>query len=271
MDQTEKIEITDDERTSSVRDHFGRLYNIMRVLRAKCPWDKEQTHDSLRQYLLEETYEVLESIDHQRYEDLKKEMGDLLLQILFHSVISQEDGRFDLADVIRAINDKLIRRHPHVFGTTEVSGAGEVLENWEQIKMNEPGRKSALDGVPKYLPALVRARRVQEKASRVGFDWGHIEDVWKKVHEEIDELKEAHLKNDPRKAEEELGDLLFSIVNISRFLPANPEDALRGTIEKFIRRFQYVEKSFRDHNRNMKDASLEEMDVFWNEAKQKSL
>lgn len=271
MEQTEKIGIADDGRTASVRDHFGRLYNIMRELRAKCPWDKEQTHDSLRQYLLEETYEVLESLDHQRYDELKKEMGDLLLQILFHSVIAQENDRFDLADVIRAINDKLIRRHPHVFGSVEVNGAGEVLENWEQIKMNEPGRNSVLDGVPKYLPALVRAHRVQEKASRVGFDWGNIEDVWKKVHEEIDELKDAHRKNDVRKTEEELGDLLFSIVNISRFLPANPEDALRGTIEKFIRRFRYVEKRFSEQNRNMKSATLEEMDVYWNEAKQMAL
>ncbi len=268
---TESIVIPDDPATETVRLHFGRLYNIMRELRVKCPWDKEQTHDSLRPYLLEETYEVLETLDQRRYDELKNEMGDLLLQILFHSIIEQEQQRFDLGDVIRAINDKLIRRHPHVFGTVEVSGSDQVLENWEQIKLNEPDRNSVLDGVPKHLPALVRAARVQEKASRVGFDWGHIDEVWKKVHEEIDELKSAQQDNDPKKTEEELGDLLFSIVNVSRFLPANPEDALRGTIEKFIRRFQYVEKRFNDQNLNMKDASLDEMDVYWNEAKRMSL
>jgi MazG family protein len=268
---TEHVVIVDDPATETVRLHFGRLYNIMRELRAKCPWDKEQTHDSLRPYLLEETYEVLETLDQRHYDELKKEMGDLLLQILFHSIIEQEQKRFDLSDVVRSLNDKLIRRHPHVFGTVEVSGSDQVLENWEQIKLNEPDRNSVLDGVPKNLPALVRAARVQEKASRVGFDWGHIDDVWKKVHEEIDELKEAHQNNDPKKTEEELGDLLFSIVNIARFLPANPEDALRGTIEKFIRRFQHVERRFNEQNLNMKDATLDEMDVYWNEAKRMSL
>ncbi len=267
--ETEHVTVPSDEHQREAEYHFGRLYNIMRELRAKCPWDKEQTHDSLRQFLLEETYEVLQSLDAKNYEELGKEMGDLMLQIMFHSLIASERGDFTVTDVLRKINDKLIRRHPHVFGEVKVSGAGQVLENWEQIKLKEPDRNSVLDGVPKLLPALVRAYRIQEKASRVGFDWGHIDDVWKKVHEEIDELKAAQQQNRPEKMEEELGDLLFSIVNLSRFLPVNPEDALRGTIEKFIRRFQHVEKRFREQQRNMKDATLAEMDVYWDEAKAK--
>lgn len=259
--------LSEDARTEEVKNQFGRLYTIMRELRAKCPWDKEQTHDSLRQYLLEETYEVLESLDQGKFDELRKELGDLMLQILFHSVIEEEQGRFHLANVICDLNEKLIRRHPHVFGTVEVNGANQVLENWEQIKLKETDRTSVLDGVPNYLPALVRAYRIQEKASRVGFDWGDIREVWKKVHEEIDELKTAHEQGHAKKTEEELGDLLFAIVNISRFLPVNPEDALRGTIDKFIRRFRYVEQKFAEQHRNLKEATLEEMDVFWDEAK----
>lgn len=265
--ETEKVNIGNDDKTAGVQEHFGRLYNIMRELRSRCPWDREQTHESLRQYLLEETYEVLESLDEKKYDELKKEMGDLMLQILFHSRIASENGRFDLTDVLRLINDKLIRRHPHVFGEVEAGDAEQVLKNWEQIKLKEVDRNSVLDGVPKALPALVRAYRVQEKASRVGFDWGHIDDVWKKVHEEIDELKQAALSGDAARQEDELGDVLFSMVNLSRFMPANPEDALRGTIEKFTRRFRYVEKKYAEMNRPMKDATLEEMDTYWDEAK----
>jgi XTP/dITP diphosphohydrolase len=172
-----------------------------------------------------------------------------------------------MEDVIRSLNDKLIRRHPHVFGEVEANNAEQVLKNWEQIKLTEANRNSVLDGVPRTMPALARAFRVQEKASRVGFDWGDIKDVWPKVYEELKELEEALQKKDLKKTEEELGDVLFSIVNISRFLDVNPEDALRGTVEKFIRRFRYVEQKFAESSRNMKDATLEEMDVFWNEAK----
>ncbi len=269
--ETEKVQIGDDEKSSSVRAQFGRLYNIMRELRTKCPWDREQTHDSLRQYLLEEVYEVLETLDEKHYEELRKEMGDLMLQILFHSRIASENDIFDIEDVIRSLNDKLIRRHPHVFGEVEARDAEQVLKNWEQIKLTEANRNSVLDGVPRTMPALARAYRVQEKASRVGFDWGHIKDVWPKVYEELKELEEALEKKDLKKTEDELGDVLFSIVNISRFLEVNPEDALRGTIEKFIRRFRYVEQKFSEANRSMKDATLEEMDVFWNEAKKMEL
>lgn len=269
--ETEKIQISDDEKSSEVRDQFGRLYNIMRELRVKCPWDKEQTHESLRQYLLEEVYEVLETLDEKHYEELRKEMGDLMLQILFHSRITSENNIFGIEDVIRSLNDKLIRRHPHVFGEVVANNAEQVLKNWEQIKLTETNRTSVLDGVPRTMPALARAYRVQEKASRVGFDWGHIKDVWPKVYEELKELEEALQKKDLKKTEDELGDVLFSIVNISRFLEVNPEDALRGTIEKFMRRFRFVEQKFTELNRPMKEASLEEMDVFWDEAKKMEL
>lgn len=269
--ETEKVNIDDDHKSAAVREQFGRLYNIMRELRTRCPWDKEQTHDSLRQYLLEEVYEVLETLDEKHYEELRKEMGDLMLQIMFHSRIASENKFFDVDDVIRSLNDKLIRRHPHVFGEVEANNAEQVLKNWEQIKLTEANRNSVLDGVPRTMPSLARAFRVQEKASRVGFDWGHIKDVWPKVYEELKELEEALDKRDLKKTEEELGDVLFSIVNISRFLEVNPEDALRGTIEKFMRRFRYVERKFAESSRNMKDATLEEMDVFWNEAKKMEL
>jgi len=265
--ETEKIVLDDDASTEAVRTQFGRLYNIMRELRAKCPWDKEQTHASLRQYLLEEAYETLEALDENNYTELRKEMGDLMLQILFHSRIASENNHFDLVDVLRTINDKLIRRHPHVFGDIEAKTADKVLENWEQIKLKEAGRTSVLDGVPKVLPALVRAYRVQEKASRVGFDWGHVDEVWKKVHEEVKELEEAARSGQLQKMEDELGDVLFSVVNLARFMPINPEDALRGTIEKFTRRFQYVERKYVENQKDMKTATLEEMDQYWDEAK----
>lgn len=265
--ETEAVKLDDDDLTPAIREHFGRLYNIMRELRSKCPWDREQTHNSLRQYLLEEVYEVLETLDAKHYEELRKELGDLMLQILFHSRIASEENLFNLSDVIRSLNDKLIRRHPHVFGDVEAHTAEKVLQNWEQIKLKEADRKSVLDGVPKIMPALVRAYRIQEKASRVGFDWGDIKDVWPKVFEELKELQEAAKIMKQEEVEDELGDVLFSIVNISRFLSVNPEDALRGTIEKFNRRFRYVEQKFSEQNRDMKKATLEEMDVFWNEAK----
>ncbi len=268
---TDDIAVGDDERSEEVRIQFGRLYNIMRELRAKCPWDRAQTHDSLRPYLLEEAYEMLESLDDRHYDELKKEMGDLLLQILFHSRLTSESKLFDLVDVLHAINDKLIRRHPHVFGNVEADTADQVLQNWEQIKLSEAGRESVLDGVPRNLPALVRAARVQEKASRVGFDWGDVKHVWPKVFEELKELQDATATLPADKIEEELGDVLFSIVNVSRFLDVNPEDALRRTISKFSRRFRYVEKKFSESGREMKRATLDEMDVYWNEAKQNGM
>jgi XTP/dITP diphosphohydrolase len=245
---------------------FDKLLEIMKKLRAECPWDKKQTHETLRQYLLEETYEVLETIDEKKYGELKSELGDLLLQIIFHSEIASEEGLFNINDVIHNINEKLIRRHPHVFGNVKVNGAEDVKKNWEVIKKSE-GKNSVLDGVPKELPALLRANRIQEKASHVGFDWKNSEDVWKKIEEELKEFKESLRLEDKTKVEEEFGDLLFSLVNYSRFIGINSEDALRKTIEKFVKRFQYVESEFDKKNKKLEDSTLEEMDKIWEKSK----
>ena len=218
------------------------------------------------QYLIEETYEVVESIEQKDDENLKEELGDLLIQIIFHSLLAQERNKFCMEDVMNSISEKLIRRHPHVFSETVVSGEEEVLHNWEKIKISE-GRKSVLQGVPKSLPALLKASRIQAKASRVGFDWKIYEDVMKKVEEELEELKEASKSNDNDKIEEELGDLLFSIVNISRFLKVNPEDALRRTINKFTKRFTLIEQEITRQGKKLQDATLEEMDKIWEKSK----
>lgn len=247
---------------------FDRLVEIMQKLRSKdgCPWDQKQTHHSLRQYLLEESYEVLEALDDEDFEELKKELGDLLLQIVFHAQIANERGDFNIWDVVRGINEKLIRRHPHVFGDTSVNSAEEVVVNWEKIKMAE-GKKSVIDGVPKELSGLLRAHRIQKKAAQVGFDWDDVREVWKKVKEEEDELREALAANDADKIENEFGDLLFSLVNLSRFIKVNPEDALRKTINKFIRRFQIIEKKLADVGKAPQDCTLEEMDLIWEASK----
>ena len=248
---------------------FEELVAIMARLRAEdgCPWDREQTHKSLRQHLLEEAYEVIEAIDLDDYEHLKSELGDLLLQVVFHAQMASEENRFAIGDVIESINEKLIRRHPHVFGDEKIETAAEQVVAWEKSKLTKEGKKSAIDGVPKQLPALLRAYRMQGKAAAVGFDWPTIDPVWKKFDEEVDELKEAITRGDKSHIEEELGDLLFTIVNISRFLKANPEDALRGTIEKFERRFKQVEAAISAQGRSIADASLEEMDEIWDAVK----
>jgi MazG family protein len=218
-----------------------RLVDVMKRLRSPggCPWDREQTHESLKPYLLEEAYEVLSAIDMHDDEELKEELGDLLLQIVFHAQLADEENRFSIDDVAESIVKKLIRRHPHVFSEVKVNGSEEVLQNWEKIKKDE-GKKSALDGVPPTLPALLKARRVQEKAKRVGFDWDNAEGAFEKVVEEVNELKKAIVEGKKGSVEEELGDLLFSIVNVSRFLDVDAEDALRKTIHKFMVRFQYI-------------------------------
>lgn len=256
---------------------FDEFVTIMKRLRNECPWDREQTHDSIRHLLLEETYETLEAIDDKNYEELKKELGDLLLHVAFNSVIAEGNGHFDLRDVIEAVNHKLITRHPHVFGETKVDGTGEVLRNWEHIKLQEKGRKSVLDGVPKNLPSLTRAYRIQEKSSKVGFDWDKSEDSFKKIEEEIQEFKkEAESLSDEkgklndsdrRELEKELGDILFAIVNYARFFEINPENALRLTIEKYIKRFNYIEQEIEKKGRKVTESNLEEMDAIWNEAK----
>lgn len=245
---------------------FDELLSIMRRLRKDCPWDREQTNDSIKGHTIEEAYEVVEAIDHGNDEDLRHELGDLLLHVVFHSQIAEDEGRFNINDVLEAIIEKLIRRHPHIFGDATVSDSAEVLKNWEQIKMEE-GRESVIDGVPRSLPALLKAHRMQDKASKIGFDWEHREDVWKKVQEELEELRDAVERQDGNDIEEEVGDLLFSLVNFSRFIKVNPEDALRRTIDKFDRRFRHVERSVRESGREPKDTTLEEMDVYWDEAK----
>jgi MazG family protein len=258
-------------------NEFDEFVTIVKRLRNECPWDREQTHESIRHLLLEETYEVLESIDDKNFEELKKELGDLLLHVVFNSVIAEGNGEFDLKEILMAINQKLISRHPHVFGNVQVSGTMEVLKNWEHIKLSEGNRESLLDGVPKELPALTRAYRLQEKSSKVGFDWDTSEDAFKKLEEELQEFKSAAEKKKNPKGEirkeglealeDELGDILFSIVNYARFLNINPENALRKTITKYIKRFKYIEKELKKRGKKITESNLEEMDVIWNESK----
>ena len=252
---------------------FESLVAIMKRLRGPggCPWDAEQTHESLTRYLLEETYEVIEAIETKSPELLKEELGDLLLQPVFHAAIAEETGTFTMADVIQTLCDKLIRRHPHVFGDLEIADSSAQVENWERIKKIEMGhkRKSALSGVPPQLPALLKAQKITEKAARVGFDWEHVDQVVAKVMEELHEFEEAMLGGSNERMEAELGDLLFAIVNLGRFLSINPEEALRKTIHRFERRFQHVEDALHSQGKQMNNSTLEEMDILWEEAKQR--
>ncbi len=245
---------------------FNDLVEVMWKLRRECPWDKEQTHDSIKAATLEEAYEVVEAIDDADMVELKSELGDLLLHIVFHSVIAEENRHFTLDEVIATIKEKLIRRHPHVFGDVKVNGNKDITRNWETIKLQE-GRDSVLQGVPKNLPELHKAFRMQEKVSKVGFDWEKREDVWDKVQEEISELQKAEDEGNQKELEEEMGDLIFSIVNYSRFIGINPENALRRTNEKFVKRFRYVEEKIGELNKSIADSNLEEMDKFWEESK----
>jgi MazG family protein len=249
-----------------VETKFKELYEIVKRLRLECPWDKEQTNDSIKANTIEEAYEVVEAIDDKNYDELKKELGDLLLHVIFHSVIAAEDKHFKLEEVIDSISEKLIRRHPHVFGNVEVNGTEEVLKNWESIKLTE-GRESVLEGVPGKLPSLQRAHRLQEKAAKVGFDWEKKEDVWKKVIEEIEEMHESEKQENADELENEIGDVFFALVNYARFLGVNPENALRRTNEKFIKRFNYVEKQINGSGRKIDESNLAEMDKYWEESK----
>jgi XTP/dITP diphosphohydrolase len=255
-------------KKKSVEDPFGEYVAVVRRLRKECPWDREQTHESIRHSLIEEAYEVVESIDHGNLEELKMELGDLLLHVVLHSIIAEEERAFTVADVMTESSQKLIRRHPHVFGDTKVSSSGDVKLNWEKIKLSE-GRKSLMEGVPRKLPSLLRSHRLQEKASKVGFDWKRKEDVWKKVKEEIAELHEAEKKRSHKELEEEFGDLLFALVNYARFLKVNPESALHRSTRKFARRFQQIEEQLRKRGRKLEHSSLEEMDALWNEGKRR--
>lgn len=252
---------------------FNDFVSLVKRLRKDCPWDREQTNDSIKAATIEEAYEVVEAIDHKNFDELKKELGDLLLHVVFHTVIAEESNHFNIDDVIENISEKLIRRHPHVFGDTVINGSEEVKKNWEKIKLSE-GRKSILDGVPDSLPALQKAHRLQEKAAKVGFDWEKKEDVWKKVIEEINEMHEIEeLKkksNDEKlqlKLEDEIGDVFFAMVNYARFLNINPENALRKTNEKFFKRFNYIEEKLKEQGKSVEDSTLEEMDNIWNDSK----
>jgi len=247
-------------------DEFSRFVEITKRVRRECPWDREQTHLSIRHNLIEESYEVVESIDREDWNGLKEELGDILLHVAFHSNIAEEEREFTLREVIQGISDKLIRRHPHIYGDEKAKTTGEVIENWEKLKMKE-GRESLLDGIARELPALLRAHRLTARASTVGFDWKRKEDAWKKVTEEIDELHHAVDEGNSRRIEEEFGDLLFGLVNYARFIDVNPENALRRSIDKFITRFHYIEKKLKERGKDIHSSSLEEMDGLWNEAK----
>ena len=245
---------------------FGEYLEVVRRLRRECPWDREQTHQSIRHSLIEETYEVIEAIDHRDMGELQRELGDLLLHIALHVVIAEESGSFSMGDVLASNLEKIIRRHPHVFGSTTVSSVSEIRQNWERIKLQE-GRASVVDGVPRELPSLLRATRVQEKASKVGFDWKNKEDVWEKVEEEMRELTEAEGQSESEAIEEEYGDLLFALVNYGRFLQVNPELSLRKAVDKFLGRFKAMEASLKQRGKAPHEASLDEMDRIWNEGK----
>jgi len=247
---------------------FDRLLHIMDELREKCPWDREQTLESLRPLTIEETYELSDSIVNQDNNGIAKELGDLLLHIVFYAKIGSELQTFTMEDVINKLCDKLIYRHPHVFGTTEVQGSGEVVENWEKLKMTEKdGNKSILSGVPSGLPALIKAYRIQDKARAVGFDWEEREQVWDKVKEELAEFMEAQQQCDALQMEAEFGDLIFSLVNAARLYGINPETALEQTNRKFIKRFNYLEQQTIKKGRSLKEMTLQEMDTIWEDSK----
>lgn len=248
---------------------FNKLVTIVEKLRGEdgCPWDKEQTHASLLPFFLEEAYEVIETVDQEDWQTLAEELGDILLHVVFQANIAEQNGEFALEEVISTINEKLVRRHPHVFGEKKADGAFHAKQNWEAAKQAEKGRESRLDGVPKILPALIRAQRLQQKAAYVGFDWEEADQVWQKVHEEMEELKSAESEGIKRHVEEEVGDLFFALVNLCRFFDLPAEDALRKANEKFTRRFQLVEKELKRQKKSIDDATLEEMEEIWERVK----
>lgn len=245
---------------------FDRLLTIMDELREQCPWDMKQTMETLRHLTIEETYELGDAILDNDLEEVKKELGDVLLHIIFYAKIGSETNDFDIADVCTSISEKLISRHPHIYGDVEVEDEEEVKRNWENLKLKE-GKKSVLEGVPNGLPSLVKANRIQDKVSGVGFDWEKPEQVWEKVQEELSEFQEEVKAQNPERMEAEFGDVLFSMVNYARFLDINPENALERTNKKFIKRFQYLESKAKGLGKALKDMTLAEMDVFWEEAK----
>lgn len=249
---------------------FERLLNIMDELREKCPWDKKQTMETLRHLTIEETYELSDAILKNDLVEVKKELGDLMLHMVFYARIASEKKEFDIADVLNAVCEKLITRHPHIYGDVKVSNEEDVKRNWEQLKLKE-GKKSVLEGVPSSLPSLVKAMRIQEKARGAGFDWDNKLQVWEKVNEELNEFKAASESGDKESTISEFGDLLFSLINYSRFIDINPDEALERTNKKFISRFNYLESESKKDGKQLKDMSLNEMDIYWNRAKETGL
>ena len=257
----------EENKYKEAQESFSKLLTIMDELREKCPWDRKQTNLSLKSNTIEEVYELAQAIEDNDYQEIKKELGDLLLHIVFYSKIGSESGEFDIKSVIDSLCEKLIRRHPHIYGEVKVENAEDVKKTWEQIKMTE-GRTSVFSGVPRALDSLIKAYRLQEKAAGVGFDWEKKEQVWEKVKEELQELEqELEGQNSQEKIEEEFGDVLFALINYARFLKIKPEHALEKTNRKFIKRFQYIEQIAQEKNKKLQEMSLEEMDIIWNNAK----
>ena len=250
-------------------EKFVELLEIVEKLRGPdgCPWDKEQTHASLLPYFLEEAYEVMESVEEEDWDTFREELGDIMLHVALQSQIAQEDKKFTVTDALKIVNEKLVRRHPHVFGDKQTDVAFEAKQNWEATKHAEKNRKSRLDGVPPALPALTRAQRLQQKAAYAGFDWEHVDDVWSKLHEEIDELKSAHENGDVDNVKEEIGDVLFSVVNLARYMDIPAEDMLRATNKKFVNRFQKIEEELEAKGKKLEESTLEEMGEIWERAK----
>jgi XTP/dITP diphosphohydrolase len=246
---------------------FEDLVELISILRRECPWDRKQTHESIKDNLIEEAYEAIEAIDNQDFDEFKKELGDLLLHVVFHTNMADETAEFNIGDVIYTLMDKLIRRHPHVFGDQVVDGEEQVAENWENIKLKE-GKKSTLDGLPIHLPALIRAQRMQEKAANVGFDWPEWRQAWDKVEEELSEFKKTLENLSKEDQADEFGDLLFSLVNVARYFELTAEDSLRLTNKKFEDRFRYVEQKLKDEGKSLKESTLDEMDKHWEDSKQ---
>lgn len=257
----------EENKYKEAQESFSKLLTIMDELREKCPWDRKQTNLSLKSNTIEEVYELAQAIEDNDYQEIKKELGDLLLHIVFYSKIGSESGEFDIKAVIDSLCEKLIRRHPHIYGEVKIENAEDVKKTWEQIKMTE-GRTSVFSGVPRALDSLIKAYRLQEKAAGVGFDWEKKEQVWEKVKEELQELEhEVETQNSQEKIEEEFGDVLFALINYARFLKIKPEHALEKTNRKFIKRFQYIEQVAQEKNKKLQEMSLEEMDIIWNNAK----
>ncbi|MFM8840124.1 MAG: nucleoside triphosphate pyrophosphohydrolase [bacterium] len=255
---------------NSIKDQFESFVELVTILRRECPWDRKQTHESISHLFIEEAYEMIDAIEANDDTEFAKELGDLFLHIIMHAVIAEQRGSFSILDVMKKVQEKLIHRHPHVFGDTSAQDEETVRKNWEELKMQE-GRSSALEGVPNALPALLRAQRIQEKAANVGFDWDDEKDVWNKVYEEIHELRVELSGGDQNRITEELGDVLFSIVNAARFRSIIAEEALQKTSNKFKRRFMTIEQSAQEMGKQLKDMTLQEMDDLWNKAKQQGL